>query len=301
MSEHIVHTAILSDSLLLIDALDQTDSAFRQTLRQYKYFAMRGCVTVSGDDFSYRLLNDLKGRELTEQEKATLAFTLGWVSHRACDRVMKPIWKEAPFKGRGTDVDPNISPFECSVYHEAEAYKKYFSGDSVYSGALFPDKLARGMPVCFDQAAAEKLMEGSLAANLMQIQTIRDGGDDQRWFEDICMRVQKFYVGLHRYRRAITDPDPVNYQEFVAGIHWYDEQDPVISAAGKLRRGGVLPSGEVLESINRGGESYYARALTLSLQYILSAERYIRDAALDMNWLRNQLDIGKLGPGGLAV
>ena len=303
MSEHVVHTAILLDSLRLISALDQVDPDFRQTLERYRYFALRGCVTVSGDTFSYRLLEELKARPrpLSGEDQAVLAFTVGWVSHRACDRIMKPIWKEAPFKGRGTDVDPNISPFECSIYHEAEAYRRYFSEDRLYPAALFPERLSQEMPAGFRQETAETLIGGGLAANLMQIQTIPDTLHDQERFEEICMRIQKFYVGLHRYRRAITAPDPVNYEEFVTKIDWYDENDPILRAALALARGEALSSAELLRLIGECGGSYYAKALALSTQYILSADRYIRDGALDTAWLRGQLDIGKLGPGGLAV
>lgn len=302
MSEHIVHTVILNDSLRLIHALDQVSDSLKQILRDYEYFALRGCTTVSGDSFSYRLLDHIKGlAELKEKDRAILAFTLGWVSHRACDRVMKPIWKEAPFKGRGTDVDPNVSPFECSIYHEAEAFRRYLANGTLYPLALFPDKLNEEVSDGFDQSTAEELVEGAFAANMMQIQTIPDDMADQQRFEEICMRVQKFYVGLHRYRRAIAKPDAANQYEFVQKINWYHEEDPIIRAANQLRSGIKLSSKQVMDMVNEGGKSYFAKALTLSVQYILSAERYVHDEMLDITWLREQLDIGKLGPGGLAV
>lgn len=303
MSEHLVHTAILRDSQLLIQQMRQLDPALKELMTRYYLFAQCGCVTVSGDVFSHRLLREIRALHghLDEAARARTAFVMGWISHRACDRVMKPIWKEAPFKGRGTDVDPNISPFECSIYHEAEAYRCYFADDPIYRGALFPDALVETMPDDFDQAMAQQLTEGCFASGLMAIQTIPDGMADQPRFEEICMRIQKFYVGLERYRRAISAPDPENLEAFVTGINWRDPQDPIIAAADSIRRGEAISPATVEEAVRQGGCSYYAQALSLSLRYIVASNRYLTDEVVDDAWLRDQLDIGKLGPGGLAV
>ncbi len=302
MSEHLVHSAILNDSLLLIERMDSVAPSLKALLARYHRFALLGCVTVSGDSFSYRLLEQFK-REAGMADPylgAKTAFVIGWVSHRACDRVMKVIWKEAAFKGRGTDVDPNISPYECSVYHEAEAYRRYFEADAEYTLALFPDAMD-GFAKGFAQDTAYMLVQGSFAANLLNIQTVPDTLDDQPRFEELCQRAQKFYVDLGRYRRAIAEPDPENEQAFLKGINWYDDNDPILAAVRAIRSGETLSSGDVTDAVNAPAESRYAHALALSMQYILSAEHYLRDDKTDMAWLRDRLDIGRLSPEGLAV
>lgn len=302
MSEHIVHTVVLDDSLMLIERMDSISPQLKALLARYHGFARLGCITVSGDSFSYRLLEQFKadgGCDPHRNEK--LSFVIGWVSHRACDRIMKVIWKEAQFKGRGTDVDPTLSPYECSIYHEAEAYRRYFAGDSDYRLAIFPEAMEAFTGDGLRQDWAYTLVQGAFASNLMEIQTIPKKLDDQQRFEELCIRAQKFYVDLGRYRRAIEAPDPVEYAEYVADINWYDEADPIIAAVRAIRAGEALSSQVVTEAVNAPAGSKYALALALSMQYIVSANHYLHDPEADMQWLRDKLDIGRLSPEGLAV
>ena len=304
ISEHLVHTAVLRDSMLLMERLNDVDNDLKALMRRYSTFAQLGCVTVSGDVFSYKLLQQFKEdtRKKDPYREAKIAFLMGWISHRACDRVMKVIWKEAQFKGRGTDVDPNISPYECSIYHEAEAFKLYFEHEEDYLLALFPDEMQHYAGECqIDQERAYAMVQGAFAANLLNIQTIPDNLNDQIRFEELCMRVQKFYVDLARYRRAIRMPISENYEEFVQKIDWYNAKDPIIKAAAAIRKGEALSSAEVQCAVNASASSHYAHALMLSMQYILSANHYLINPEVDMMWLKDRLDLGKLGINGLAV
>ena len=119
MSEHNVHTAIVEDSFTIAQRLPQIPPDFKQVLQHDLDFARLGSITVAGDQFSFTLLEEYKGiwatrNELTEQK---LAFVLGWISHRACDRTMKPIWKEPNFTWRGTDANPApVSYTHLDVY-----------------------------------------------------------------------------------------------------------------------------------------------------------------------------------------
>lgn len=304
MSEHLVHTAILNDTIRLLNALEKEGSPWWKVIPRHEAFAFLGCVTVAGDSFSFRLLEQLRGEggQSDPYWAAKLAFVLGWVSHRACDRVMKVIWKEAPFKGRGTDVDPNISPYEASVYHEAEAFRLFFEEREAYRLAIFPEAMdKRFAAMKLRQPDAERLVQNSFAAQLMGIQTIPSKLDDQKRFEEIAMRVQKFYVDLGRYRRAIREPIPENYAAFVEDIHWYDPADPVIALTRGLEAGQAFDEAELMRGIAAETKSHYAQALQLSLSYVRAALQYLQDGALDMSWLRDKLDIGRLSAEGLAV
>ena len=304
ISEHLVHTAVLRDSMLLMERLDGVDNDLKALMHRYSTFAQLGCITVSGDVFSYKLLQQFKEDVKKEDpyREAKIAFVMGWISHRACDRVMKIIWKEAQFKGRGTDVDPNVSPYECSIYHEAEAFKLYFEHENDYLFALFPDEMQRyAGPRQLNQEWAYAMVQGSFAANLLNIQTIPDNLIDQTRFEELCMRVQKFYVDLARYRRAICTPISENYEEFVKKIDWYNANDSIIKAVIAIRQGEELSSDEVQNAVNASASSHYAHALMLSMQYILSANHYLIHPEADMMWLKDRLDIGKPGANGLAV
>ncbi|PWL72377.1 MAG: hypothetical protein DBY25_03590 [Clostridiales bacterium] len=304
MSEHNVHTAIVEDSFTIAQRLPQIPPDFKQVLQHDLDFARLGSITVAGDQFSFTLLEEYKGiwatrNELTEQK---LAFVLGWISHRACDRTMKPIWKEPNFTWRGTDANPALSPTECSIYHEAEAYHLYFSDDDCFRCGIFIDKLEQLPGASYLKTdVAEAFVQSSLAMNLINIQTIPLDSPKPKYMEEICMRVQKFYVDINRYVNAIAHPIPELRAQYVTDLNWYSLDDKIIAAARNLRDGKDV-SAEALETaLAETPSSYYGKALRLSLGYFLTAAAYFHDDSMSIDMLKERLDIGKLGPDGLRV
>ncbi len=304
MSEHIVHTAILEDTFRIAKGLPGIPESFREVMKDYEGFAQLGCITVSGDQFSFRLLEQYKplwaGRD--ELLKAKTAFVLGWVSHRACDREMKPIWREPKLKGRGSDVDPNLSPTECSVYHEGVMFNRYYANTPKFRLAVYPQELSR-VPasdfVNLDWAA--QLIQQAFGASYMNIQTLKEDAEPQEFFEEMCMRAQKFYVDPQRYTRSAGNPDPELTKEYVTGINWVDDNDKIVQLALRLRAEESPVAAEYQSAYDAVPESHYGKALHLSLSYILTAAEYFERADMGMDELKERLDIGKKGPGGLAV
>jgi hypothetical protein len=306
MSEHIVHTGILEDSAALLPYLKQIPDSFVKALEKHLEFARLGCITVAGDTFSFRLLEEFKPRWKNRDDllEAKLAFVLGWVSHRACDRTMKPIWHTVEITGRGSDANPAVSPTECSVYHEGTLYNLYYADDAVFRLAVFPEELARWAGAeLFDLPLAAEFVESAYGMNMMDNQTfpLPTGGRDQQFMESMCIRAQKFYVDMSRYARAARSPRLEHKQEYVKAINWYDAQDDVLKTVRLLRRGGCPDAETVEKAVNTPGKSYYAQALQLSIKYISAAADYFNDDRMGMEVLKERLDIGKKGPGGLGV
>jgi hypothetical protein len=309
MSEHIVHTGILEDSAAIMPYLEKIPDDFLQAVQRHIGFARLGCITVSGDTYSFRLLEEYKPLWKTRNDllEAKLAFVLGWVSHRACDREMKPIWRTVEISGRGSDANPAVSPTECSVYHEGTLYNLYYSEDPIFHLAIFPGHLADwpGAELVNLSLMAE-FVENSYAMNMMDIQTIlppspEQQSSDQRFIEDVCLRAQKFYVDISRYTHASSQAVPDLKKSYVIDIDWYNEKDLIVALASRLRRGESLTKAEVEESMSRPASSHYGRALQLSLRYIISAAAYFTDDNMSIEILKERLDIGKKGPGGLRV
>ncbi|HIR57845.1 MAG TPA: hypothetical protein IAA54_09245 [Candidatus Gallacutalibacter pullicola] len=304
MSEHIVHTAILEDSFHIGVGLPKIPESFREVMRDFENFSRLGCITVSGDQFSFRLLEEYKPLWPRRDEllKAKLAFVLGWISHRACDREMKPIWREPKMKGRGSDVDPNLSPTECSVYHEGVMYNRYYAVDPTFRLAIFPEELAclDGIErIDLDRAAL--FIQQAFGASYMNIQTLSDTDGMQTFFEEMCMRAQKFYVDLRRYTRSAGSPDPELTAEYVTDINWIDNHDEIVNLAVRLRGGETPSPAEYENALAAEPASHYGKALRLSLSYILTAAEYFERDDMGIAELKERLDIGKKGPGGLAV
>ena len=300
MSEHIVHTAVLEDAFALGVRWPLLSEEFRRILAEQLSFARLGCVTVSGDRFSFYLLDRLKKIWPTHsyEDEIKLGFVLGWINHRACDRQMKPIWNEPAFRGRGTDVDPTLSPTECSVYHEGHMWREYFKDCPVFLYALFPEE-AEGLSVypLLNHKAAYSFLRTAYAMNMMDIQTLPDTLAEDDYFCELCMRAQKFYVDLNRYRKSANDPDPDLIWDFITRINWYDEKDEIVAAARKIRFEGDATFPKNLAS----AKSHYGMALEKSLSYFSAADLYLHNPDMTVEELRNMLDIGKLGPNGLPV
>ena len=306
MSEHIVHTAILEDSFSLVRHSDAILPSFREIVTKYRSFGGLGCITISGDQFSFRLLEECKAlwnnRCPEDKIEHKLAYVLGWVSHRATDRQMKPIWREPDPMGKGYDADPRLSPTECSVYHEGFMYREYYAGDPLFRDAILPgelDRLEFGRMVRTDTAAS--LLQTLVLRNLFALQTIQnDEADINGWFEKIGLRRQRFYVDLNRYVQAAMTPDPDKLYEHVQRILFFDRKDIILQAARKIRDGGTLSFDEVRSAVDAEPVSHYGKALKLSFSYILAASEYY---ASDMPFeeLKLRLDIGKRGRDGNVV
>jgi hypothetical protein len=304
MSEHVVHTGILEDSVAIMPYLKEIPDDFVKATQKHIGFAKLGCITVAGDRYSFRLLEEYKPlwKNRDDLLEAKLAFVLGWISHRACDRQMKPIWNVVEISGRGSDANPAVSPTECSVYHEGTLYNLYYADDSVFRLAIFSEQLAAWTGAeLFKLPLAAEFVESSYAMNMMDIQIIPPPPADQRFIEELCLRAQKFYVDVSRYTRAAGRPDPELKHNYVTGINWYNEKDDIIALARLLRRGGIPETKMVDRAIQTPAASHYGKALQLSLRYICSAAAYFSDDSMGMDALKDRLDIGKKGPGGLAV
>jgi len=304
MSEHIVHTAILEDTFRIGKGLPGVPDSFREVMRDFEAFSQLGCITVSGDQFSFRLLEQYKPLwpQRDELLKAKTAFVLGWVSHRACDREMKPIWREPKLKGRGSDVDPNLSPTECSVYHEGVMFNRYYASNPKFRLAVYPQEISQ-VPaseyVNLDRAAL--FVQQAFGASYMEIQTLQEDKGMQVFFEEMCMRAQKFYVDPQRYTRSAGNPVPELTEEYVTGINWVDDSDSIVQLALRLRAGETPEPSEYLAAYHAEPGSHYGKALRLSLSYILTAAEYFEREDMGIDELKERLDIGKKGPGGLAV
>jgi hypothetical protein len=306
MSEHIVHTGVVEDTALLMPYLKSISPDFVKAVQNHLGFARLGCITVSGDRFSFRLLEEYKPlwKNRDDLLEAKLAFVLGWVSHRACDRQMKPIWNIAEVIGRGSDADPSISPTEISIYHEATLYNLYYADNAIFRLAIFPDQLASWPGAdLFNLPLAAEFVESSFAMNLMNNQTfpLPPQSTDQVFIENICLKSQKFYVDVSRYSRAAGNPLPENKKNYVKDINWYNQNDEIIKTIQLLRRGGTIDSITVEKAVAIKASCHYGQAVQLSLDYITAAADYFKDDSMSIDALKERLDIGKKGPGGLAV
>ena len=124
MSENVTHTGVLDDCFRLMLVSEEICDAFKEVARSQNDFARLGGITRSGDRFTVQLLTDFRkrwaSRKPEDKLEPKLAFVLGWLTHRAADRQMKPVFREA-------EPDRTQSPSDCSVYHDAFVFNEVFA------------------------------------------------------------------------------------------------------------------------------------------------------------------------------
>ena len=308
MSEHIVHTAILEDSFALGSRSEEIIPAFRKLMTDHQAFAALGCTTISGDQFSFVLLEAIRPEWETRRPEAMLeqqlAYVLGWISHRATDRQMKPIWTEPPPRGKGYDADPRLSPTECSMYHEGFMFRRYYENHPVYRYAIL-DHEREQLPVSglFADTDLNAFIETQLLRNLFEEQTLGnlwDPKDLNNWFEKVTLRRQRFYVAMDRYEQASAHPDPDKVEAHVVQTGFFDEDDRIIRLAEHLRAGGEASAADIRAAVSEQPSSHYGKALLRSYEYFLAASDYYA-GAISLDEMKDRLDIGKKGRDGHVV
>ncbi len=290
MSENVTHTAALDDCFRLMLTSDEVCEAFKEVGRTQRAFARLGGVTRSGDRFTVQLLTDFrvrwKGRRPEDRLEPKLGFVLGWLCHRAADRQMKPVFREA-------EPGHSESPSECSVYHDAFLFREVYAGGK--EGPYRPGMFEEG------PAGAEDLFRTLLQRALVGLHTfIPDREDVEGWLGRLFALQQGFEVDLKRYAAAISRPDPEKVRRFITAVNFYDAGEPIIAAARGIQRGEPVTAGQVREVTRIEARSHYAQALRTGYGYLRAASDFF---AGDMSpeALRERLDVGRPGRDGKGV
>jgi hypothetical protein len=287
MSENVTHTAVVDDCARLARVWDAICPEFKLALERHLDTARLGGITRAGDRHTPALLRHLRERrdELAGDEtlRQKLAFTLGWLCHRAADRQMKPVFRAA-------DPDCPRSPTDCSVYHDAFLLREVYGGGS-------ENPYAEGL---FDAASpreVEDLFRALLQRALVAMHTfIPDEDDVHAWLGRLFAARQRWHVDLDRYAEALAGPDPDRVRRFITDVNFYDAADPLIRMARSLQQGEAEASEDVEAALEAAaGQSQYALALRRGLLYLRAASDYF-EGRLGDEELNDRLDIGR--PGG---
>ncbi len=305
MSEYIVHTALMQDCFNILLASGKFSEEFKHVARTEREFGEAASTTKSGDVFTWRILDDLKGkwqdRKPEDRLEAKLAFVLGWVSHRAADREMKPVFRAAI-----SDLEKAKNGNLCSLYQEAEIYKAYYLNTEndpfkdTYDLLLNEEKFPQ-----FDLAQTKTLFNGMLRMAFMRMHTtMPDTSTDvegiEKWIDHIYNFMQIFKINMECEADIIANPNPEYYKRFVVDTNFFDKSDSLIVLAKKLRAGEQVSAEEVDSAMDAPCSSHYAIALACALKYVKACNDFFI-GKISLDELRGILDIGKLGRDGRSV
>ena len=294
MSENIVHTAIVQDSVVLLRRSPQICRPFQQAVSDHPDVAELGGITRHGDRHNPRLLSQF--REAwppaadDEQTWKRLAFVLGWMSHRAADRQMKPIWrKHLPPEER------TQSPTDCSLYQDAFILREVFHQSTrrpydplVPTAAMADSELA----AVGDIAAVERLLRAAWQRMLIALHTfIPDDDHCEDWLDNVLARHQRLTVELHRLASVFHRPDPERERRYIEETGFYDRNDPLIQLLHAQDPWSVAAD-DLARALAAENGCRYAQALMRAHRYHTAANDYVQ-GEIDRSELETRLDIGR--------
>jgi hypothetical protein len=307
MSEYITHTAVFEDCGRL--ALDSPGicAAFKLVLNKYWDIASLGTLTRSGDRYTVELLKYCRERWATRRAgdflEEKLAYVVGWRCHNAADRHFKPIYREVEpehYKNEAGGRDPDERDVsDVRIYHDVIVFREVYDcgrkRGSPISPFLLQDNLG-GHPAAaaLSVAPAEAAMGGVVQRTLLGLQGFAKGETDSaRWLNRFQKQLQDYYVDVHRYARAVEQPDADFLRRFILDNRFYDRRDPLIRMARALQAG--KPAGGDLKAALDQAEhqSQYAQTIRQGYLYLAAASEFF-EGKIEEPELRRRLDLGTL-------
>ncbi|BFT72731.1 hypothetical protein [Paenibacillus sp. P36] len=303
MSENVTHTAVVEDCFNLMLASERICSAFKEAGKDHIRFIQFGSVTRSGDKFTVNLLDKYRtiwpARNENDRLGYKLAFVLGWLCHRAADRQMKVVFREA-------EPESREFPTDCSIYHDAFIFRKLYDGNG---NTPFPYRTAHFEKQLESLSAAGVIDIGGVTdayrsiwqQSLLGLQTfISQTKDRDGWLSKLHAKHQEQVIHLDRYAEAVVTPVSTKTQRFITDTNFYSNEDAILRLCEELRKGAVPSQKEIDEAFEAEPTSHYGHAVRMGFGYLMSASSYFT-GAIDEETLKDQLDVGKKGRDGLAV
>ena len=306
MSEYLVHVAIMEDCFNILLQTQRVCPELKGVIEAHRDFGEAASTTMSGDTYTVLLMEDLRkrwaNRTPDDMLENKLAFVLGWVSHRAADRQMKPV-----FRALNTPESKKIVNNECTLYNEAKVYMEYYMNreHDPYKNVMH---LMLSGPRAYPQVDLEgmnNLFSGMLKGSFMQMHTMKPNleytvTEIENWIDNIFTLLQHFNIRTDMIAQIVAKPDPGKYNRYIADANFFNDQDALIILAKKLRFHNEFSQLDVEEAITSSPSSDYAIALKTALNYTIACNDFFA-GKIEADGLRARLQIGVPGVDGKWV
>lgn len=325
MSENVTHVAVCDDVARLAAYHPQIPAAFKEVLRDHLEIARLGSATRSADRWSAEVIawardnwpatsgangangktNDSEEGGMASTTERKLAFVLGALTHRAADRLFKPIFQYCREQyGQEAGIDCSI---HCDVYVFNEVY-----GGGEGGARLLPQSPGQSLrlPTSLENPYQQAVFQGPQSDTgrrleeylrvlwqraLIGMHTFApDASDMHGWLERLFKNMQAFSISLDHYRRVVEGGlDTAAFKRYVADTHSYDRDDTLIQLARRIQRDEPVGPGEVEAAVDATTEqsSRYARALQRGMQYLLVGGQLWR-REIDEGRAKTGFDVG---------
>lgn len=209
MSEYITHIAVQDDTARLAIHYPEICEAFKLCFRNHSLASRLG--SASRGNSTYIVQNLAHFRDLWDSRKPNdrledkLAFTLGWITHRAADRYFKPRY------GIFDKNPENLKPVEIRILHDVVLYKNVYENGKVKPFSTgFAEKDMKSHPAAgkLDVTEAEAVFGPLYQAEFLAMQSFDQCTDAMSFFDHVDDVFAEFTVDFNRLIEAVNDPDP---------------------------------------------------------------------------------------------
>lgn len=272
MSEQVTHYAVADDARLFALASPRVNGTFKNNLRDNHAALRLGALTRKSEVFAGALIKDLRERwqQGRSHDAEKQAFCLGTLTHRATDRLMKPIFDAQAYDGRYTYKD-------VSYYHDIFIFRKVY--DNGNKEPFIPeqfDEMLEHPDVNIDLGVLEQLHKVFWQRRLLNTHTFKPDTDEPDiWLSNLFNVLQNDVVDLQKYYQALTNPDPELVRRATEQVNFYHDEDGILKLAHDLRRGREVSEEDFLKRSHLGDKnSLYARALAKAYGYLQIASEF---------------------------
>jgi len=280
MSEHITHIAVYEDTFRLIQHYDQFPEAFRVSLKNYPDVGLM-CSAARGNHlFAVPFLEETREKWNTRKKgdgtEEKIAASLGWLSHRAIDLQVKPMYLQ------DDEIDdPRFCETEHQIYYDAITFEKVYGSGKYASVSPYVDLSDAVLRYQMNTHPAAELIHVAhlepavvslIQQNLMHMRQFNaTSKTPDEWLDAFPDHYQDPSEDLETYIEAFTNPDPKKMEKYVYGPNFYDEEDELISLVRDLQHLGKtdIPLQDALDKAEN--QSHYAQGLRRSYQFISTA------------------------------
>lgn len=259
-----------------------------------------GSVTRYADKWSVDLLEwardqrDLPANDQDGFLDEKVAFELGSLTHRAADRLTKPIthiWKGQ----RQSTLDIGDAN-ESKIMQDLCVMREVYGHGEGEHAAQFPRKLFEAF-ANGDGALFENAFRSLLTRALIGMHTVRPDKDNiHAWFDALFEHRQTYPKLISLYNDLDRAWDPAKVKMYLIDMHFYDRDDEIIKLARAAQHGEAITADQVAAAhqatpYDQPGPSRYARALSRAIEYLRSASLVV-EGKLDTDQANAAFDIG---------
>lgn len=275
MSEYITHIAVQEDIRRLALHADDICAAFKTCMQESPDAMRMGSASRGNSTFIVQNIHHFRdvweGRKPEDRLEDQLAYTLGWITHRAADRYFKPrygIYDKNP---------ENLHPVDIRIYHDVVTYNKvYDNGKNEPFSAGFAEEDMQSHPAAaqIDVTEAEAIFGPLYQADFLALQSFEMAKNGQEFMNRINDQFATFTVDFNRLIHLVNDPDPEDMQQMITAPNFYDEEDMIVKMARNLQQGKSVEGMSMTEALATEEQSQYAQTLSKAYNWIAEASKY---------------------------